>query len=347
MVSLRPGMRCQRGLAALEGLTELPERHTSAQALANPDNAMIGSARKGLQEVQSKLDAAAQAVSAAQTVARQQSATVTRLRGEVTLLTAAREDLERLAAVEKQLSDLASETSGFENELAARQAELSQAEATLETARTRHGQLAVLEEAWAGAKANLDLCRQMAELEGKALVAKAAADLAASEAADVQARQDVMAAERDRLSAVLAAADQRVKEARTRSTEVAAAVARIATHLSPHDDHCPVCATAFEPEDLKLLAERSAEGHSAGLAAVEAAYAEASLAHAGAVRDLATVTATIARAQTAAKEAEAARAAALAMQSEVDAALGISVEEDPHVLAAAREALAAAAVATL
>lgn len=308
---------------------------------------MISSARHGLQEAQSNLDAAAEALHDAQAVARQQSATVTRLNGEVRLLVAAREDLERLAAIEKQVSELAVETSALETELAARHAELGEVKATVEAARIRRSQLAELEEAWAGAKASLDLCRQLAELEDKALAAKATADLAAREAAEAQGRQAVMAAERDRLSAVLAEADQRVKEARTRATEIAAAVARIATYLGPHDDHCPVCTTQFKPEDLKLLAHRASEDHSAGLAAAEAAYAEACLAHDRAVQDLTTITDATARGQTMAKEAESARAEAIAMRNEVDAALGTSGKEDPNVVAAAREAMAAAAVASL
>lgn len=108
LMGIRDGISAARTavsarLATLEGLTDLPERHTSARALANPDSAMISSARHGLQEAQSNLDAAAEALHDAQAVARQQSATVTRLNGEVRLLVAAREDLERLAAIEKQV----------------------------------------------------------------------------------------------------------------------------------------------------------------------------------------------------------------------------------------------------
>ena len=140
LIGIRDGLTAARNavlrqLAALERLTELPERYISAQALANPSNAMISSTREALEDAQSNLGSATDTLRRAHTVARRQSATITRLQGEVTVLTATREDLERVAAIEKQISGLANETSELESELAACQAELRQIDAILESAR--------------------------------------------------------------------------------------------------------------------------------------------------------------------------------------------------------------------
>jgi chromosome segregation ATPase len=239
-------------LSALETVTDLLSRHTAARVLASSESALITSAQRAIDEGQSALSTATQNLRNRQDAVRQQTYIVTRLHAEVSLLTGMRADLERLAELQYQLTDLVGEISAVESDLAARQAELNQIEATLEGGRTRRSQLAQLESTWAKAKADLELCRQLAELERVEASAKAAADAAVQAAAVARAREVALAEERDRLVSAISTANQQLNEARARATAMAAAVARIASHLGPHDDHCPICATPFAPEDLKL-----------------------------------------------------------------------------------------------
>lgn len=332
-------------LGALQALEELPRRYSAAAALGNLESAAIVAARKRVQDEQARLDRASAELREAQSAARQQSAAVMRLEREAALLATEMSDLEHLAAVTKELSGLTAHISRFQTDLSERKAELNQLEEVLQRARDRRRVLAELESAWLTAKANLDLCRQLADLQAKATAAAAAAETAVAEAEEAKARQSVATAERDRLAAILLAADRQVQEARTRATEVATAVARIATHLGPHDDHCPVCATPFKPEDLKLLAVQAAQAQSAELEAAESEYARASTEHSRAAQELTMIAAVTERAEAAAAEAETAQAAAVALRNRVADALGELGDQEPLVVASTREAAAGAAVA--
>ena len=74
----------------------------------------------------------------------------------------------------------------------------------------------------------------------------------------------------DRLRTAVEASENKVADARRRASEVAAAVALIASHLGEHDQTCPVCATTFKPGVLKEIADNMATAQNAELAAQNA-----------------------------------------------------------------------------
>jgi len=332
---------------ALEGLSVVAERYVAVRVAADPGSAALALARQASEAARTALESAEQAVRAAQATSRQHAADVSVLNGEVSLLTAVRVDVERIAALDAQQAALAAESASREHSLVERRQELSTLQGTIERSRAQRAELAALNATLSVAKAVVERCRQLADLEATEAVRAVAAERTATQAEPARAREAELIGERNRIFAALQAAERKVQVARTRASQLAAAIAQIANHLGPHEDRCPVCSTNFKPGDLKLLAEQAAVGQSAELAAAEAEHAGLSVEHARIDQDIASTMAVIELADVARAQANEAREAAEAMRQQVRAELNAAVGDDLAALAAAKEAAASAAVATL
>jgi hypothetical protein len=142
-----------------------------------------------------------------------------------------------------------------------------------------------------------------------------------------------MAADRQRLATELASGEVALKAARADASALAAAVARIASHLHDEDVDCPVCRTHFEPGVLKLIAQTAASARNAHLAAAEERHANVS-------DELGTLAEVMAGAASVVRSAEVARATADADEGalrELEARLRADLPEADNPATAAGE----------
>jgi hypothetical protein len=142
-----------------------------------------------------------------------------------------------------------------------------------------------------------------------------------------------MVADRQRLATELASAEEALKAAQADASALAAAVARIASHLHDDDVTCPVCRTHFEPGALKLIAQTAATARNAHLAAAEERHANLS-------DELGKLAEAMAGTASVIRSAEAARATSDADESalkELEARLRADLPEADDLTTAARE----------
>ncbi len=323
----------------LERLRSISERYSALAAACDPDGTTAAAARRAVEEattastgaslagrtVELTVDAAVQAVAGAEAALEHS-----------TSLAATFAESEGVAATAERLAERRETLTA---EIATADAAHVASTEALAAARRRQVVRRSLQEQ---RDADEHLVERSGRLPTLALEAGNAADRAirARAAADAAAGStDTLRAEEERLRTELAAAEAEFATARRRASEIADALATVAKHLGEHDEHCPVCSTAFPPGALATLATAAASGQDSNLA-TKAQRAEALRRSVEATTAaLAAAAESGAQAATARFLADAAAQALAAAQSEVAALLNVSPDDDLATLANERLAI--------
>lgn len=163
------------------------------------------------------------------------------------------------AAIVVEKANIAAEETGTQTAHAAAGVRLTAVRANLLRRTALEAQLSALNEIAVRARGLTAL-----EMAHRACQATAAA--ARQPAADATARIGPL---RERLAALdtqIAASDQAVEALRAKASDIADALARLAGHISEHDENCPLCFSSFEPGILQTLAATAAEAQNRELA---------------------------------------------------------------------------------
>jgi DNA repair exonuclease SbcCD ATPase subunit len=336
-----------RKQSALQGLNGLAARYVQIQALVDPKSGTLAAARTAVEAAGSEVTSAEKESRLAQDRVRDGTTKISELESEIARLSSARDAFDKIAALELEQTTLSADLSTVEQDLATRRNELSEADTALERDNQRRADLETLGSASIAAKSFVARARELERLE-KDYQAKmsesAAAETAATEA---RKRSPSLRENSDRLRAAVEGSEHKVAEARHRASEMAGAVALIASHLGEHDQTCPVCATAFGPGILKEIADKAASAQNFELAAVEREHAGLVAQANEVMRELAAMTTHIGVADSAAAAAAAAREQVTAFRDDLAVSLGVDEGADLSAVAARQESDAAANLATL
>lgn len=187
------------------------------------------------------------------------------------------------AAIVLEKASIAAEETGAKTAHAAAGARLTAARENLRRRAALEAQLAALSEIALRAQ-------NLTALATAHSACQAAAAAARQPAADATA---LIGPLRERLAVLntqIAASDQAVAALRAKASDIADALARLAGHISEHDENCPLCFSSFEPGVLQTLAATAADSQDRELA-------EHARQHRGLIEQHTALTAEIAAAQ--------------------------------------------------
>lgn len=332
---------------ALEGLDSVAEQYVQARASAEAAGTVMQAAREAVEASDAAVTSAEQATRLSNDRLRNQTTTIGALESEIASLSLARRSLEQIAALEARQITLAEDLVAVEQDLTVRRSEVTQANTALELGLLRRENLASFEADAVTATSSVDRARQLERLEADVEAKASAAAVAEANAADARVRIPSMRENGARLQATVVASDSRVADVRRKASEIAAAVARIASHLGEHDQSCPVCSSTFEPGVLKAIADKAASAQNAEMAAVESEHASVVTQAAENARDLAAATSVINVADSATVAATAARGQMAALRRALAISLGVDEGADLSAAAALRQSNAMAKSAAL
>jgi DNA repair exonuclease SbcCD ATPase subunit len=335
------------GVSRLTALSDVVTKYLVVKPVADPTDPGVRAARSAAEVARTALAKATRELRDAQAELRRLTTEAAAIEGEITLLSAAREDAEKVAVLTAERAALTTEITSVNVAIEASQKELATLEQTIERGRAQHAAFVEVGTAEEEARAIVDKCEELARSEALAAEVKPGADAAAVAAEQARRLHAELILERDRLAAKYADAERRLALTKARASELAAAVARIASHLGPHDKYCPVCTTPFDPADLKRLAGQAAVSQNAELAAIEIEHASLILSISRVQADLSEAEATIASAELAAQKLADAQSVVVNLRRSIGAALGGERSSNLASFAKARETAAIASTARL
>ena len=352
LVAVREGItrrlaEIARRQAALRGLDGLAAQYIQVRASADPDGAALTIAREAVEAANVAVASAEQASRLAQARLRDLVTIISELESEMANLSSARDALDQIAVLQSEQATRGKDLAAIEQALAIRRAELSQVDTVLEHDIRRRAELAALEAAAATAKSFLDRAHELQRLEEDFQAKASVSTEVEARAADARARAPSLSENGNRLRVAVQASEQKLADARRKASEMAAAVAQIASHLGEHDQTCPVCASAFEPGVLREIADKAASAQNAELASVEREHAAFVAQSAEVARELVAATTLIQVATAAAEAATAARDQVAAFRRALAVSLGLAEGADLSTAASRLESEAAKKLAIL
>jgi myosin heavy subunit len=336
-----------RKQSELQGLDTLAARYVQVRSSADPKSATLTAAHAAVDAANSEVTSAEKASRSARDRLRDQATKISELESEIARLSSARDALDQIADLELKQATLVVDLSAVEQALVKRQNELSQLDMALDRDSGRRTDLAALEAAAMTAKSLVDRVHALERLEGD-YQEKASASVAAETSA-AAARTTVSSVREngDHIRVATEASERKLADARRRASEMAAAVALIASHLSEHDQTCPVCTTTFKPGLLKEIVDKTASAQNAELAAAERQHARLIAEASEVARELEAATTLIGLADSATAAAIAARERVTAFRRTLATSLGLDEGADLSTAATRQASEAAAKLATL
>jgi chromosome segregation ATPase len=329
--------------ATLESLAGLPAQYVAVSADARADGPALVGARNTVEAAKTALSSAETAAAAAAAAVESQAKTVASIEATIALLEAARQDIARRTQL-KQLVDAAKqEELDLQTRIASHRAEIAQLERAISLERDRRSDLAHKRAIAEAARRIIDECAKLLELERSVSLSAAAYAAAAEGASKVETELPPLVASKARLAEALTRAETTLEGARKRSSEIAAAVARLSTHIHEEDTTCPVCSTPFEPGELKLLVESAAAAGDTQLAASDGEVERIRSEIAQVDRQLTSLEASVNRASLASQTLTTDQAAVVEARSAIAIALHVSADVDLHATALALDQNARAA----
>ena len=244
--------------ATLDSLAGLPAQYVAVTTDARPDGPVLVSARSAVEAAKAALLSAESGAAAAAGAVKAQANSVTSIEANIALHEAARQDLVRRAQLNQLISAAKQEELDIQTKIASHLAEIAKLERMMSLERDKRSEFVQKRAIAEAARRIVDECAKLAELERSASMSAAAHATAAESASKAAVELPPLVATKAQLAEELACAENTLEAARKRSSEIAAAVARLSTHIHEDDTTCPVCSTPFEPGELKLLAESAA-----------------------------------------------------------------------------------------
>lgn len=272
-VIFRTRQKLADGLTLLDSRSAIPERYVSLVADARMDGPAVVHARE-------TVDAARRALATAETqskiaagAANAEGEIVVNLQTEIELLEAARIDLERRTQLVPAIISARKEETELRDRFAAQQAKLTLAENAIAGERDARSSTVEQRTAAAAARRILEDCQALDGLERTSVATASASTGAVERASEAQPQLLSLTQAQTEIHEQLERAELALELARSRAGEIAAAVARISTHLNDGDTQCPLCNTAFEPGQLRIVVESAATWMDSQLAARDAEVA--------------------------------------------------------------------------
>ncbi|RWG14588.1 MAG: hypothetical protein EOQ55_23655 [Mesorhizobium sp.] len=339
--------RIQERQAELVPFDSLIQRHIALKVASDPEGSSRQNARQALVAA---TDALSRAETARSEIQGRLETEATRLREFETILEgliSSRNDIEQIASLEARLAAVGREHDAVSSAVSARRQDVVSADSLLSADRTRRADLAGLSAAVTTAQRLVDRASDLARLEREHQLKLDESASAAVAADGARANTERLRLEEAQVQAEILDGARLLEEARLRASEITSAVARIASHLSEHEEACPVCSTPFEPGILKRLAQNAASERDAVLAPLEAAQAGRTARAAEIARDLTAYADLVAAAEAAESAAAASKTQAEEARRALATSLGIDVVGDLAAAARQRHSDAVAALARL
>lgn len=330
-------------LALLEPLRVVADRYSALVSQCASADEAIAATQARVADATRALSIESLASRTAERAVSAQAAIVARETEEIERLSSVRQSIEEKARLHDERQGLAKERVALLSSIATQESALAAARAILAQAIEDQSERLALEARQTALREIAARAGEIAVLENAARTRQEA--FSATDAAAAVARDTIpeLLTEITRLDGRIGEGDQLLSQLRRRASDMADALARIAGHLSEHDDACPVCASSFPPGVLKALAEAAAAAEDPGLTeqtrANQALVGERDQKR----RALAEAEGIISAATTASREAAAARAELAAVRSAV--ALSLEVPEQANLVQIVSERLAAVAAA--
>lgn len=245
--------------ATMEAVSGLPTQFAISQEEGRLDHPSIERFRSAVSDAQARFDRALPLIDSTRAVVTAQSAAITTIDHNISVLDAARTDLLRRTQLSELLQSEEQDRAALTDAIAEHRAMITAADAMIR----QHGELladvARLRNLATSARAlndaivtdylNLEAEAGMtagALLQGREVAVSAAAALLPLEQQLAYLNEQIADAERGRA------------EVYRHASAIGSALSQLASHLHEDDSNCPVCRTQFEPGVLKSLAEVAA-----------------------------------------------------------------------------------------
>jgi DNA repair exonuclease SbcCD ATPase subunit len=245
-------------LTSVESMAMLPERYVSLIADARADVPALVRAREALSATRDSLADLEVKTKTASDAAEIQRKTCANLEVELELLEAARTDVERRTELIQVIALAKKDEEKLRNDLASKEVQLSSAEQAISRERDARSNVAQQNTIVEAARRILNDCQALGGMEVIASASASTSTTAAEAANRAHPQLLLLVKGRSGFEEQLARAEVLLEVARNKAGVIAAAVAQIATHIGDDDTNCPVCSTAFEPGQLRILADAAA-----------------------------------------------------------------------------------------
>lgn len=332
------GIREER-LAAISGLVQTTSEYGAIRKAADAGSPAVDVAKAAVDRLSEERSELTRTLAAKQETARKSRADILAQQNQIALLKRAAADyrsLDENQAVLKGANDEIAQTERSLSRLLKDQSELRaeidgglQLEANLAAANSR------LE------RANL-LSRRVREVEARNERYQASQKIAVQAeqvVATIETQRDSSRERIDRLEDDFAAAEAEVARASERVSQVSAAIATIAVHISEDDTECPLCHTDFPKGELRTLVQASTEQGDQLLTLAQNALAAKSRELQQGETELRSLNERHDRLRAEIREAEGLRADLQAFRRDVASELGVPVDSDFNSVLAEQQRL--------
>lgn len=252
----------------IESLSDLIDQFAIASVNAQTDHPVLVRARQDVERARAALRETTSKCDTADTNLSAQNSALRGLEQDIGVLEAVRSDLSRQQDIAVQLVAAEADQSLFSKSIEQRRAMLAAAEAEVRKHSEAVAEVARLGSTAEKAHALVESHTRLFELDRRA--SQDAAAVADSQQRAVSAKQELepVVIARDLLAERINRATVAHTNAERHANAISAAIVTIASHIDHADTNCPVCSTAFEVGQLKILADEAAKSTNSALAKI-------------------------------------------------------------------------------